>query len=116
MQKTFFIINDELQDKELMTTKMKREIVLSKLMFDRSVIIDKYMATSFNDKVISCIYKALSAESRKVIMSETTNREFHKIIGFSKATFDKASPITNELILNLCNNFVNLTDCKILNL
>ena len=97
-----------------MSMKSKRDTVVSKLMFDKSVIVDKYMANGFNDNVLSSIYMALSSDSRKLLLngySDSSDNEFHRIIGFQKDEYDENAPVTNELILNLCNNFINLTDC-----
>jgi hypothetical protein len=98
---------------------MKRDIVVSKLMYDESIAVDKYLANTFSDKVLSSIYMGLSAEARKVLLDGYNNsndveldNEFHKIIGFQQEEFDKSTPITNEIILNLCNNFIRLEDCN----
>jgi hypothetical protein len=95
---------------------MKRDIVVSKLMYDKSMVVDKYMANSFNDRALGSMYTALSAESRKYLLNgynyilEDDTNSFHKLIGFRRDDVDLNAPVTNELILNLCNNFVTLDD------
>ena len=58
------IIDNE-NEEEL--AKHKKEILISKLMCDKSIINDKTFANSFNDNVISQIYLSLSPESRKIL-------------------------------------------------
>jgi hypothetical protein len=87
-------------------------------MFDKTIAIDKYMVNSFNDKILSSIYTALSSESRKLLLNGynaesnnlNDNINFHRLIGFQLDDVDMNAPVTNELILNLCNNFIKLDD------
>jgi len=62
------MIKDE--DDEETSYKMKKEILLSKLMCDKSIINDKTFANSFVDNVITLIYLSLSPESRKLILDK----------------------------------------------
>ena len=64
-------MSDELkEDNEEMSIKLKREILLNKLIFDKSIINGKIFCDSFNDNAISQIYLALSPESRKILLEK----------------------------------------------
>ena len=115
------MIKDE--DDEETSYKMKKEILLSKLMCDKSIINDKTFANSFVDNVITLIYLSLSPESRKLILDKQcgiknrnveteSNTFFHHLIGFNQENFLKNPVITNETILYLCNNILKNEDCN----
>jgi hypothetical protein len=113
-RKSFFAIYDELKDEEDDETsvKMKRDIIVEKLMIDRRVIVDRYLASGYTDKILSSLFTALSRESRKILI-ENSNDDyniFHSIIGFDKEQVSKNMQISNDLIINLCNKFVKLND------
>jgi hypothetical protein len=70
-KKSFFVLTDELkEDDEEMSIKLKREILLNKLVFDKSIINGKVFSDSFSDQAISQIYLALSPESRKILLEK----------------------------------------------
>ncbi len=91
---------------------MKRDIIVEKLMIDRRVIVDNYMATSYTDKILSSLFTGLSRESRKILIENNPDdyNIFHSIIGFDKEQVSKNMQINNDLIFNFCNKFVRLDD------
>lgn len=114
-KKGFFIISDELKDDEDdMSIKLKRDILVNKLMYDKSIIIDKQMQGSIHEQVLANLYLSLSNDSRKILLENNTPDSeynvFHNIIGFNKENFEKKDHITNSVILNLCNNFLKIDD------
>jgi hypothetical protein len=108
------MISDEINKEEELSPKRMRDVVVSKLLFDQSIVIDKCMADNFNDKVLSSLYNALSLKSRTILSNgyENQTNEFHRLIGFDKDSIKPDTPITNGIILNLCNGFICLDDCK----
>jgi hypothetical protein len=116
-KKAFFVLSDEVKDDEDdLSVKLKRDLVVNKLMYDKSIILDKHLQTGFNDKVLATVYLALSNESRK-LMTETVQGDFnnfHSIIGFKPNSDSNEIPVNNETIINLCNYFIRMEDCKLL--
>jgi hypothetical protein len=96
------------------SVKMKRDIIVDKLMIDRRIIVDNYMASGYTDRILSSLWTALSRESRKILVENSTDdyNIFHSIIGFDKERVSKNMQISNDLIFNLCNKFVRLNDRK----
>lgn len=66
------VLSDQIkeEDDEEASYKMKKEILLNKLMCDKSIINDKTFANSFVDNVITLIYLSLSPESRNLLMEK----------------------------------------------
>ena len=70
-KKSFFVLSDELkEDDEEMSIKLKREILMNKLLYDKSIINGKVFSDSLNDNVLSQLYLALSPESRKILLDK----------------------------------------------
>ncbi len=70
-KKSFFVLSDELkEDDEEMSIKLKREILLNKLVVDKSMVNGKVFSDSFNDNALSQIYLSLSSESRKILLEK----------------------------------------------
>lgn len=118
-KKGFFVISDELKEEEDdMSIKLKRDIIVSKLMHDKSIMIDKQLQNNFNDNVLASVYLSLSHDSRKLLIdnySESMNEYyngFHNMIGFQSGTVISNLTINNDTIINMCNNFIRMEDCK----
>ena len=70
-KKSFFVLSDELkEDDEEMSIKLKREILLNKLVSDKSIINGKVFSDNFNDLAVSQIFLALCPESRKILIEK----------------------------------------------
>ena len=70
-KKSFFVLSDELkEDDEEMSIKLKREILLNKLLYNKSCFKGKVFSDSLNDNVITEIQMALSPESRKMLIDK----------------------------------------------
>lgn len=118
-KKGFFIITDELDEEEDdMSMKLKREILVSKLMYDRSIIIDKQLQSSVYDSAVASVYLGLSNESRRILHDNKYDNEeeynkFHNLIGFNKENTNTSTfQINNENIMNLCSKLLKFDDCK----
>jgi hypothetical protein len=118
-KKGFFIITDELDEEEDdMSMKLKREILVSKLMYDKSVIIDKQLQSSVYDSAVAEVYLGLSNESRRVLHDSYYDNgeeynKFHNLIGFNKEKTNTSNfHISNENIMNLCSKLLKFDDCK----
>ena len=61
-----FSIKDIIEKEEL-CFKKKKDILLSKLMCDKSIINDRTFSNSNVDNILSLIYLSLSPESRKLL-------------------------------------------------
>lgn len=115
-KKGFFSVSEEIKDEEEESSlKHKRDTLMSKLMIDKSIIIDSKLMETFEDKISTSLFLSMSSESRQNLFGnpETDFNLFHSLIGFNTEEA-YASPITNELVLNLCNNFIRIDDSKIL--
>ncbi len=122
-KKGFFHITEELkEDEDDMSLKLKRDIVVEKLMFDKSIIIDHEDDIKFTDEIKASIYLSLSRKSRKAILhdcsDENHNHEetfdfnmFHRLIGMRVGENDDNSRITNMDILNLSQKLIESEDC-----
>ena len=118
-KKGFFLITDELDEEEDdMSMKLKREILVSKLMYDRSIIIDKQLQSSVYDSSVASVYLAMSNKSRRVLNdqyaeSDEEYNRFHNLIGFNKEKTNTSNfHISNETIMNLCGKLLKFEDCK----
>ncbi len=126
-KKCFFVISDEIKDEEdEVSIKIKRDILVSKLFWDQAIITEKKLESTFEESLLTSTYLTLSNNSRKALMenySENTqdNLNFQSLIGFEKfETIEGANcssvnfnPVTNESILNICEKFLKMDDCKI---
>lgn len=110
-KKNFFVISDEIrEDDEDISVKMKREVLLNKLINDKGIVHEHAFNQEFHDKVSNELYLGLSMDSRKFLLSEPdeiTYRQFHELIDFD----NRSTNITNDIIMNLCNGFIKLSDC-----
>jgi hypothetical protein len=119
-KKGFFMVTDEIREEDDISLKIKRDILVSKLMCDKAIIIDKHLRGNFNENVLTSIFLTLSNESRKALLegcnfndsNESSN--FHNLIGFNRSSVKNWNIISNEAIMNMCENFVKLDDCIII--
>ena len=117
-KKGFFVIADDLnEDDDEMSLKLKREILVSKLMSDKNIIIDKNLLSNFYDQIWSNVFLSLSNESRRVLVDQYEEsiedyNLFHKIIGFNHERADKSYLVSNEAIIYLCEKLLKFEDSK----
>jgi len=105
------------EDEDDMSLKYKRDIVVSKLMYDKAIIIDHELDMKFSEEVKSSVFLAMSNDSRKVLLNQESeyNQEFntfHRLIGFNLRKEKSYDPITNEDIMNLSQKLIRFKDCK----
>lgn len=117
-KKGFFVITDELREEEDdMSLKLKREILVGKLMYDKSIIVDKQMQSDFNDGILSSVFLTLSNESRKLLNDQLTDYShdynlFNNLIGWDKEKASKNFQVTNEMIMHMCEKLVKFEDLQ----
>lgn len=115
-KKGFFVLKDELdQEDDDIYIKLKREILVSKLMYDKSIIIDRQFQSNIYDLVLTGIFLTLSNDSRKILLDEYNMSPddfnmIHSLIGYDKEKL--SNNIGNETISHLCQKFVSIEDCK----
>jgi hypothetical protein len=114
-KKNFFVISDELkEDDEDISIKIKREILMNKLINDKGIVNEHAFNQDFHDKISNELYLGLSMDSRKFLLSEPdeiTFKQIHELIEFDEK---QKTNISNEIILNLCNGFIKLSNSKLL--
>ena len=115
----FFVITDELKEEQEddLSLKLRREILVSKLMYDDYVVRPKPLQSNFDDQILTSIYLGLSNLSRKILLDQISEKSdeydsFHRLIGYDKEFSGKDFNVSNEGIMNLCQKFVNFKDCK----
>lgn len=116
-KKNLLVLSDEICDDDIYITNKKVEILLSKMMYDKTLINDKTFANNFNDLLISQIYMCLSPESKKLLLENVKKEEeqdiisyFHNLIGFSYEKFMENQVITNDILMNINSNIIKIED------
>lgn len=112
-KKNFFVIANELkEDDEDISIKIKREVLLNKLINDKCIVHEHAFNQDFHDKISNELYLGLSMDSRKFLLNEPDEisfRQIHELIDFDEKN---CSSITNDVIMNLCNGFIKLSNSK----
>lgn len=119
-KKKFFRFSDELNEEmNLIEEKLHRDLLVSKLLRDDSIIIESGLEKNNFQKFITRSFLFFSKESRQLIVdSPSLNKQdvnFQALIGIDCNNFkDQSGKITKKEILGLCNKYITLTDCNIL--
>jgi hypothetical protein len=124
--KKLTLLSDEIDDENQYSEKKKIEMILDMLMYDRSLLSDRTFSNSFTDQLISQIYISLSPEARKLVVEKyivfnyyrVTDQEtllyFHNLIGFNLESFKENPEMSNDTLMNICNNIIRIEDSKLL--
>jgi hypothetical protein len=68
--KRLTILTDEIDDENQYSEQKKIEIILNKLIYDRSLLSDRTFSNSFTDHLLSQIYISLSPEGKKLVVEK----------------------------------------------
>ena len=112
-RKCFFVLSDEIKDEDdEVSIKLKRDILVSKLMWDKTIITEKKFASTYEENLLTSTFLTLSSASRKTLIdnySDTNFQEsfdFHSLIGFDKLeelNQINFNPASNDSILMKAN-------------
>jgi hypothetical protein len=117
--KSLMILSDEIIEDDEESESKKIEILLDKMLVDKSLINDKTFSSNFNEYLISQIYIALSPEAKKLVTEKKAGKRsdidtsyFYNLIGFNYDKFLENPVITNDILMNINNNIIKIEDCK----
>jgi len=119
-KKSFFSLSNNLEDDDSTSMLSKRELVVSKLISDKSIMNERTYFDGLYDKLINQIYLAFSCDSRKILKNELDEDEseihnyLYHLIKFNKDDKSKKTIITNDMILHLNSKILNAKTSKIL--